>query len=108
GFNDLESFRASLNTNADLRAKSREQILELYRHYIDQMYAKLPQLFGRLPRAKVVVVATEAFREKEAPGAEYQPGAADGSRPGRVEVNTSEPQSRKTITMESTAYHEGV
>lgn len=108
GYNDLKSVQKAADENPSLRAKSREQILDLYRHYIDQMYAKLPQLFGRLPRAKVEVVATEAFREKEAPGAEYQPGAADGSRPGRVEVNTSEPQSRKTITMESTAYHEGV
>ena len=108
GYNDLKAVQKAADENPALRAKSREQILELYRHYIDQMYAKLPQLFGRLPRAKVVVVATEAFREKEAPGAEYQPGAPDGSRPGRVEVNTSEPQSRKTITMESTAYHEGV
>jgi uncharacterized protein (DUF885 family) len=108
GFDDLKAFRASIDKNPDLRAKSREQILELYRRYIDQMYAKLPQLFGRMPKAKVVVVATEAFREKEAPGAQYEPGAPDGSRPGRVEVNTSEPQSRKTISMESTAYHEGV
>src|ERR1044071_487900 len=108
GYNDLKAVQKAADENPNLRAKAREQILDLYRHYIDQMYAKLPQLFGRLPRAKVEVVATEAFREKEAPGAEYQPGAADGSRPGRVEVNTSEPQSRKTITMESTAYHEGV
>ncbi|HKS22810.1 MAG TPA: DUF885 domain-containing protein [Thermoanaerobaculia bacterium] len=108
GYNDLKSVQKAADENPDLHPKSREQILDLYRHYIDQMYAKLPQLFGRLPRAKVIVVPTEAFREKEAPGAEYQPGAPDGSRPGRVEVNTSEPQSRKTITMESTAYHEGV
>jgi uncharacterized protein (DUF885 family) len=108
GYDDLKSVAKAADENASLRPKSREQILDLYRHYIDQMYTKLPQLFGRLPRAKVVVVPTEAFREKEAPGAEYQPGAPDGSRPGRVEVNTSEPQSRKTITMESTAYHEGV
>jgi uncharacterized protein (DUF885 family) len=108
GYSDLQSLNKAVDANPELRAKSREQILDLYRGYIDQMYAKLPQLFGRLPKAKVVVVATEAFREKEAPGAEYQPGAADGSRPGRVEVNTSEPQSRKTISMESTAYHEGV
>jgi len=108
GYDDLKAVQKAADENPNLRAKSREQILELYRHYIDQMYAKLPQLFGRLPRAKVEVVPTEAFREKEAPGAEYQPGAPDGSRPGRVEVNTSEPQSRKTITMESTAYHEGV
>src|SRR5262249_11600450 len=108
GFNDLKSFRASLNTNPDLKAKSRQQILDLYRGYIDQMYAKLPQLFGRLPKAKLVVVPTEEFREAEAPGAEYEPGAPDGSRPGRVEVNTGGATERKTINMESTAYHEGV
>jgi uncharacterized protein (DUF885 family) len=108
GFNDLKSFRASLNTNPDLKAKSREQILQLYRGYIDQMYAKLPQLFGRLPKAKLIVVPVEAFREGEAPGAQYEPGAPDGSRPGRVEVNTGGATERKTINMESTAYHEGV
>jgi uncharacterized protein (DUF885 family) len=108
GFPDLKSFRASLDKNPDLKGKTREHILELYRGYIDQMNAKLPQLFGRLPKAKVIVVPVEEFREKEAPGAEYEPGAPDGSRPGRVEVNTGEAESRKTINMESTAYHEGV
>lgn len=108
GFSDLKSFRASLETNPDVHAKSREQILDLYRKYIDQMYTKLPQLFGRLPKAKLIVVPVESFREKEAPGAQYESASADGSRPGRVEVNTSEPTSRKTINMESTAYHEGV
>ncbi|MEA2417735.1 MAG: hypothetical protein QOI58_4392 [Thermoanaerobaculia bacterium] len=108
GFADLKSFRASLDTNPDLKAKSREDILQIYRGYIDQMYAKLPQLFGRLPKAKVIVAAVEEFREKEASGAQYEPGAPDGSRPGRVEVNTGAAQTRKTISMESTAYHEGV
>jgi uncharacterized protein (DUF885 family) len=53
------------------------------------------------------VDAVEKFREKEAAGAQYNQGAKDGSRPGRILVNTSEPESRKTISMESTAYHEG-
>jgi uncharacterized protein (DUF885 family) len=108
GYGDLKSFNAKLESDPDLHARSREQILDLYRGYIDQMYARLPELFGRLPKAKLLVVPTEAFREREAPGAEYSPGAPDGSRPGRVEVNTSSPTARKTISMESTAYHEGV
>jgi uncharacterized protein (DUF885 family) len=108
GFRDLKSFNASLEKKEDLRARSAEQILEIYRHYIDQMYEKLPQLFGRLPKMKVEVKPVEAFREKEAAGAEYNQGTQDGSRPGRVEVNTSDPHGRKTISMESTAYHEGV
>ena len=72
------------------------------------MYTKLPQLFGRLPKAKVEVLPTEAFREKEASGAEYNQGTPDGSRPGRVMVNTSEPEKRTLINIETTAYHEGV
>ena len=108
GFNDLKSFNQAIDANPELRAKSREQILDLYRKYEDQMYAQLPRLFGRLPKAKLEVVPVEAFREKEAAGADYTPGAADGSRPGRINVNTSDPPSRKTISMESTAYHEGL
>jgi uncharacterized protein (DUF885 family) len=50
----------------------------------------------------------EDFRAKNAAGADYDPGAPDGSRPGRVNVNTSEATTRKTISFESTAYHEGV
>ena len=108
GFTDLKSWNAKLAQDPEVHAKSRQQILDLYRGYIDGMYAKLPELFGRLPKAKVEVVPVEEFREKEASAAQYQPPAPDGSRPGRVQVNTGDPTSRKTLTMESTAYHEGV
>jgi len=108
GYNDLPSLNKAIEANPDLRAKSREQILDLYRHYEDQMYAKLPELFGRLPKAKLEVVPMEPFREQSAAGADYNTGAPDGSRPGRINVNTYDPTSRKTISMESTAYHEGV
>jgi uncharacterized protein (DUF885 family) len=108
GHEDVKSLNAAIEANPKLRAQSRQQILDLYKQYIDQMYTKLPQLFGRLPKAKVEVVAVEEFREKEASGAQYNPGTPDGSRPGRVQVNTGEPTSRKTISIESTAYHEGV
>lgn len=108
GFEDLKTFNAAVGGNPDLRAKSRDQILDIYRKYEDQMYAQLPKLFGRLPKAKLEVVSMESFREKNAAAADYNEGAPDGSRPGRINVNTSDPTERKTITMESTAYHEGV
>ena len=108
GYSDLKSFYAAIRANKDLKAKSREQILDLYRQYISQMEAKLPQLFGRLPKGKLVVMQVEEYREKEASGAQYEEGTPDGSRPGHVMVNTYKPEERSTITMESTAYHEGV
>lgn len=108
GYADLKSFNAAVEANPDLKAKSRQQMLDLYSKYIDQMYAKLPQLFGRLPKAKLEVLPVQEFREKEASGASYENGSPDGSRPGRVYVNTYEATSRKTLSFESTAYHEGV
>ena len=108
GFKDLKSFRDSVKANPKLYAQSREQILDLYRQYLAQMKPELPKLFGRLPKAELIVMPVEQFREKDAPGAEYHTGTPDGSRPGHVEVNTSEPEKRTVISIESTAYHEGV
>jgi uncharacterized protein (DUF885 family) len=108
GFKTLAAFRKHIRKNKKLFAKSREDILARYQKHTDAMYEKLPELFGRLPQQKMVILPTEDFREKEAAGAEYQPGAPDGSRPGMVRVNTSTPTKRLWIDMESTAYHEGV
>jgi uncharacterized protein (DUF885 family) len=108
GFHDLKSLNVAIEGDPRLRPRSRQQILDIYRRYIDGMYPELPKLFGRLPRARLVVEPVEAFREADAAGANYNQGTPDGSRPGQVQVNTSNPESRKTITMESTAYHEGV
>ena len=108
GFSDLKSFNAAIEKNPDLKFKSREDMLDRYRYFIDQMYGRLPQLFGRLPKAKLEVVPVQSFREKEAAGASYENGSPDGSRPGRVYVNTYEATSRKTLSTESTSYHEGV
>ncbi len=108
GYADLRSFNAAVEANPALKATSGEQIVGLYRKYIDQMQAKLPQLFGRMPRAKVEVVAMEDYRAASAAGADYVQGTPDGSRPGRVNVNTSEATSRKLINVETTAYHEGI
>ncbi|HEX9163130.1 MAG TPA: DUF885 domain-containing protein, partial [Thermoanaerobaculia bacterium] len=91
-----------------LKAKSAEEILQIYRGYEEQMYKELPKLFGRLPKALLEVVPVEPFREKEAASANYEAPAPDGSRPGRIYVNTYDAPSRKIIFMESTAYHEGV
>jgi uncharacterized protein (DUF885 family) len=108
GFKDLASFQVHVRKNKKLYAKSRQDILDRYQRYTDQMYAVLPKLFGRLPKQKMIIKATETFREKEAAGAEYNQGTPDGSRPGMVQVNTYDPTRRLTIDMESTALHEGV
>jgi uncharacterized protein (DUF885 family) len=108
GFKDMKSFKAAVDENPKLHFHSREEILDLYRKYEDQMYARLPQLFGRLPKAKLEVMPVEEFREKEASDASYVEGTADGSRPGHIMVNTGDFAKRTMLDIETTAYHEGV
>lgn len=107
GFPTVKALRDSIPKIPALHPKSRQQILDEYRLYTDQMWAKLPMLFGRLPKAKLEVMAIEPFREKEA-STHYNQGTPDGSRPGHVFVNTYDFVNQLTINNESTAYHEGV
>jgi uncharacterized protein (DUF885 family) len=107
GYSDLKSFQAAVKNDPKLHGHSRQEILDLYRKYIDQMNAKLPQMFGRLPKAKLEVMPIEEFREKEA-FTHYIQGTPDGSRPAHVMVNTGDFAKRSLTDVETTAYHEGV
>ncbi|MGD0096648.1 MAG: DUF885 domain-containing protein [Terracidiphilus sp.] len=108
GFQDLKSFRASLRTNPKLHPASREQLLGVYRGYLTPMQAKLPQLFGRLPKAPFEVVPVPGYLEKTSAPAYYQPGTSDGSRPGRLFIDTYNATDRNLYAAESIAYHEGL
>ncbi len=106
GFADLASFRASLKTNPKYIPTSSDQILDDFRRYISQMQAKLPDLFGLLPKTPVTVEAIPDF--DSAAATHYMIGTADGKRPGRVVVATSDFGKRSLIDDEAIAYHEGV
>ena len=108
GFDDLISFNAHIRKDPALHAKSGQQLLDLYTKYRDQMYSKLPELFGRLPKNKLDVVPMESFRAADSVPADYSIGAGDGSRPGRINVNEYAPEKRLLLNVEAIAYHEGV
>jgi uncharacterized protein (DUF885 family) len=108
GFADLPSFRASLKTNPKLKAASREALLNAYRGYLGPMQAKLPSLFGRLPKAPFEVVPVPEYMEKNSAPAYYEAGTPDGSRPGRLFIDTYNATDRNLYAVESIAYHEGL
>jgi uncharacterized protein (DUF885 family) len=108
GFSDLKSFNQHIQADPNLHAKSGQQLFGLYQHYSDQMYTKLPEVFGRLPKNKLAVVPMESFRNASSPPADYSIGAGDGSRPGRINVNEYAPEKRLLLNVEAIAYHEGV
>ena len=105
---DLKTFRASLKTNPKLHPASAAALLDAYRGYLTPMQAKLPQLFGRLPKAPFEVAAVPDYLEKTSASAYYEMGTPDGSRPGRLRINTYNATDRNLFEVESTAYHEGI
>ena len=108
GFQDLKSFRASLKSNPKLKATSAASLLDAYRGYLTPMQAKLPQLFGRLPKAPFEVAAVPDYLEKTSAPAYYEAGTPDGSRPGRLRIDTYNATDRNLYAVESIAYHEGL
>jgi uncharacterized protein (DUF885 family) len=108
GFKDLAGLNAHIKADRSLYATSGEQLLDLYTHYARQMEAELPKLFQRLPKNKLAIVPMDSFRARNAVPADYTPGAEDGSRAGRINVNESDPEHRLVLNVEAIAYHEGV
>ena len=108
GFKDVASLNQHIKQERRFYATSGQQLLDLYTKYARQMEARLPELFGRLPKSKLSVVPMDPFRSKNAVPADYLEGAADGSRAGRINVNEYDPEHRLLPNVEAIAYHEGV
>lgn len=88
--------------------EGRKKYLEEAKRAIDEMREALPEYFGILPEAPMVVKRVEAFREKSAGKAFYQSPAQDGSRPGTYYANLYDMNDMPTYQMEALAYHEGI
>ncbi|QHN05451.1 DUF885 domain-containing protein [Granulicella sp. WH15] len=108
GFSDLKTLSASIKTNPKLHPTSGEALLDLYRHYEGQMQPRLPELFGRLPKAPLEVVEMPKYIQSGQAAAWYAEGTPDGSRPGRININTYEFATRSLAAAEAVAYHEGI
>lgn len=108
GYQDLRSFHAALVGNPKEHAQSGAQLIGLYRHYAEQMEAKLPELVTKIPKTPLKVVPMTTFGSADQVPADYQPGTPDGSRPGWIRVNTVDATKRLLTQVEPIAYHEGV
>jgi uncharacterized protein (DUF885 family) len=108
GFKDPASLNDHIKNDRRFYAASGQQLLDLYTKYVHEMEPELPKLFGRLPKNTLTVIPMEASRSKNAVPADYTNGAADGSRPGHINVNEWDPEHRLVLNVEAIAYHEGI
>lgn len=87
--------------------EGRQGYLDESKMYLDAITEKLPDYFGILPKADLVVKRVEAFREQDGAPQHYMPGTKDGSRPGTYYAHLSDMSAMPKSTMEGVAYHEG-
>lgn len=87
--------------------EGRQEYLDLNNAYLDNIAAKLPEFFGRLPKAPLIVSRVESFREQDGAAQHYRQGAPDGSRPGVFYSHMSDMSTLAIYQIEDIAYHEG-
>ncbi|MBN1238385.1 MAG: DUF885 domain-containing protein [Gammaproteobacteria bacterium] len=88
--------------------EGREAYLEAAREYLAYIEGQLPEWFGLLPRADLVVRRVEAFREQPGAAQHYVQGSPDGSRPGVYYAHLIDMGAMPKPQMEVIAYHEGI
>lgn len=87
--------------------EGRQAYLDDSKAYLDALEDKLPEFFGILPKADLVVRRVESFREEDGAPQHYYPGTPDGSRPGIYYAHLSDMSAMPKVDMEAVAYHEG-
>lgn len=88
--------------------EGKKQLLAHFQAIIDDIDGKLGPAFDVRPKLGVKVEAVPEFSQATAPGAYYQPGAFDGSRPGIFYANLRNVAEMPRFTMRTLAYHEAI
>jgi uncharacterized protein (DUF885 family) len=87
--------------------EGRQRYIDEATNHLDKIKKKLPEYFGLLPKADLVIKRVESYREQAGGGAFYRQGTPDGSRPGVYYLNLSDMNAMSITELEVFAYHEG-
>ncbi|MFC3053473.1 DUF885 domain-containing protein [Kordiimonas pumila] len=112
---DLPAFFKELRDNKEDRRYYYPNTDEGRQAYIDDATAaleniktKLPDYFGLLPKADLIVKRVEPFREQDGAPQHYFQSTPDGSRPGIYYAHLSDMTAMPKRELEVIAYHEGL
>jgi uncharacterized protein (DUF885 family) len=104
-FKHVQADPARLYPNTDA---GRQAYIDDATKAIDNIEGQLPNYFGLLPKAELVVKRVEPFREQDGAAQHYYPGTPDGSRSGIYYAHLSDMNSMPKTELEVIAYHEGL
>ncbi|HMP45790.1 MAG TPA: DUF885 family protein, partial [Sphingopyxis sp.] len=86
--------------------EGKAKLIEELNSQMAAIQARLPEAFGRLPRAKVEIRRVPVEIEDGAPGGYYQIPALDGSRPGAYYINLRDTAENPSWSLPTLTYHE--
>ena len=104
---DVPALLQRLRTDKQYLFKSRQELMAYSQAALARAKLAMPQWFGLLPKADVVIQPYPKFREKNGPN-EYNPPAEDGSRPAIFFISAYEAEKKGRAEAESTAFHETI
>jgi uncharacterized protein (DUF885 family) len=75
---------------------------------VKAIQARLPQYFGTLPKATVIIKRVPKATEAGAPGGYYNSASLDGKRPGIYWINLRDTAENPSWTLPTLTYHEAI
>ncbi len=88
--------------------EGKKAMLAQYQAILDEINNGLGKAFDMRPKLGVVVKPVPEYAEKTAPGAYYEGGSFDGTRPGTFFANMRDTTETPKWAMRTLAYHEGI
>src|ERR1700761_4450272 len=88
--------------------EGKEKLLADLNVKVQKVRARLPEFYGVLPKADLVIKRVPKATEAGAPGGYYNPGSLDGKRPGMYYINLRDTAEVPSWTLSTLTYHEGI
>jgi uncharacterized protein (DUF885 family) len=104
---DVPALLQQLRTDKKYLFQNRNDLIAYSQAALARAKAAMPDRFGLLPKADVIIQPYPKFREKSGPN-EYNPPAEDGSRPAVFFINAYMAETKSRAPAESTAFHETI
>ncbi|HEY0144145.1 MAG TPA: DUF885 domain-containing protein [Thermoanaerobaculia bacterium] len=105
GTDDLAAIKKRIQEDPENKFATRDEVRKFAEESVARAKAKVPEWFGLVPKADVVIQPIPEYREKTASDS-YQRASDDGSRPGTYHIKLYQPEQQQRGVVERTAFHE--
>ena len=104
GGGEIDLFLQNLNIDPQYTFRTEDEVLQYSVDAVDAVRDKMPDVFGLLPKADVVIKPYPAHRATGT--GEYASSSEDGTRPGIYFIAVVRPENRSRAIQQSVLFHE--